>query len=230
MTKRKTWRRAAGFALSLALLCGALTGCAGIQSLWKNALSQNQTDESTEPVPEYEKGTRTDKTYTSAWMGLQYILPEDMIMLTDEQIQQAMQIGTESLTVDEKTGQKILDDSKLSVSYEMAAGSVNGESIVLITEKMVIALSEEQYLKAGKSQLQQSMSADIEFGDVTKRTVAGMEFTELTYKLQAGDEAGTSMQQTLLCRRMGERMINMTLSYSDEAGLDYLLAGFSPLS
>ena len=65
-------RKIIGGVLSCLMLCGLLVGCSG---------SNNSSSNSN-----YKKGTVTESKFTSEWMGIQYTLPNDMTMLSEETI------------------------------------------------------------------------------------------------------------------------------------------------
>ena len=65
-------RKIIGGVLGCLMLCGLLVGCSG---------SNNSSSNSN-----YKKGTVTESKFTSEWMGIQYTLPNDMTMLSEETI------------------------------------------------------------------------------------------------------------------------------------------------
>ena len=187
-------------ALCVLLLCSVLVGCSG-------------QSEGTQSYPEYTVGTRTSTTFTSEWMKLTYTLTDDMVMETDDQIAQLTQAGNEQVT------------------YEAVASNSNGSSIVIVAEKLSSSsMDENQYLSSAKKQLQNSKNYEITFEETGKQTVAGQEFVTLPYAVTVNNN-GTKMTitQTILCKKQGDRMICVTLTYPDKDNYEKMLAGFSAL-
>ncbi len=193
-----------GGALSLLMLCGVLAGCSG---------SGTQTEvSSSAAVAAYEKGTLTETEYTSQWIGMKYTLPEGMSMMDEEYLQSS---------------------SAGNVQMEMQAlkNDTSGDNIVLLTEDISASgdMSEADYIEVSKTQMS-ALGSDVTFGEVSTRTIAGQEFYELPYNLTM-EISGVSMNmdQSFLCRKQGDRMICITMTYGSEEGMNDLLSGFSQI-
>lgn len=216
--------------LGVMLVCGALMGCTDGDKKDTGNTAANNTEttqaQSTQAADTYQRGTRTDKEFTSEWLGLKYTLSEGMIMMTDEQMEQAMQIGSEHMYEDSKTGQKMIDYAKLNSVYEMAATKADsGESVIITVEKMNITLNEDQYVEALKAQLKKTTSTPI-YEDVKKREVAGIEFTDVTYSMTKN---GVKLKQTMLIKKKDNRIIGIAITYRSEEAFNSLIAGFAAL-
>lgn len=166
----------------------------------------------------YKEGTRTETGYVSEQMGLKFDLPDGMVMLNDEEMKQAV-------------------PSNAALTNEMmAVSTTNGDNVILLAEQVANNVTEEKYLEDSKQQLKMGSSSDIDFEDSSTVTLAGLEFTELSYTRAApvaaegSADPGEEQKQTQLFRKEGDRMIVMTLTYSDDAGLGAMLAGFSSLA
>ena len=66
-------RKIIGGLLGCLMLCGILVGCSG-------------NDSNSNPNSNYRKGTVTESKFTSESMEIQYTLPSDMTMLSEETI------------------------------------------------------------------------------------------------------------------------------------------------
>ena len=212
--------------LSMVFTCVILVGCGGTGNHSGDSASsdgQKQTEKK-----EYVPGERTETEYSSEWIGLRYTLNSDMVMATDEELNDMMELGAEALS--DKDGKNLLAEyAKLTTVYEMMAVNVADQSnIIICAEKLTLsATTEEQYLAAVKKQME-DVYADftVTYADVTSRELGGMTFSELGYVVDYG---GTPLYQTYLVKKMDNRMYGIVLSYSEESVLDTLLAGFSAM-
>lgn len=182
----------------------------------------------TEPTAEpaaagenYTAGTRTETSYESAWLGLRYTLPEGFVMATDEQINAAMQIGSEMLDVDGE----LLDAASVRVIYEMMALSADGRNVQIVAEIPALEdMSAELYVTTLQLQLP---SLGFETGERSTLELCGATYESLD---ASADVEGVSVCQRYLVRRVGDRMALITVSAQDQAQLDALLTGFAPLA
>ena len=179
-----------------------------------------------EPAEEYQPGERTDTDYTSTTLGLHFALPETMVMASDDEINQMMQVTTDMLYEDPDTGEMILDYSQLNTVYEMMAIDVtNGSNVIVMSEKLPLAaMTVDQYIAAMEQQLSRT-TMSIDFGDPEPYTLGSTEFTCLSYSVEAN---GTRMNQLMLLKKVDDRMYAITISYPDTVELAPLLACFSP--
>ena len=180
-----------------------------------------------EPAEEYTPGTRTDTDYTSETLGLRFTLTENMVMASDEEINALMGQAADLMYEDPETGEQVLDTTQLAMVYEMMAVDVTtGSNVIIAAEKLPLAsMTEEQYIAAMEQQMAQT-TMSIDFGDPSSVTLGSTEFLSLQYEADAGTGV---MQQNMLLKKIGERMMIITLSAPDQAGLDALLACFTPL-
>lgn len=192
-------RKIIGGVLGCLMLCGLLVGCSG--------------DNNSNSNSNYQKGTVTESGFTSEWMGIQYTLPDDMTMLSQE-------------TLD--------SGSKDNIQMEMQAYKKDDttENIGMLTEDISkdTSMDEEGYVAAAKTQMEKAIPG-ITFGEASHRTIAGQEFYELPYSYTKDvDGTQTTITQTFLCKKIEDRMVCITLTYPDQETIDHLLSGFSELN
>lgn len=201
------------FMVLAVLICSLLAGCASVNP-------NTKTDETG-----YLPGTRTTTEYTSEWIGLKYTLNNNMVMATDDETNNMMGLGLDMLYEDPETGQQLLDYSKIVIVFEMVANNIiDSSAINILAEKLMFAtITEEQYIMATKNQLEQ-MDATVTYNDVRKRIICGIEFSEFSYVIELD---GYRVNLMLLVKKIDDRMVVITLGYSDQTSLDTLLAGFS---
>ena len=167
---------------------------------------------STQTAP-YEKGTITETEFTSKWMGLKYTLPDDMVMMTEEYLESLAASGKVQMEM-----QALMEDN-------------SGDNIVVLTEDLssTASIDEKRYIELSKPQIE-TLADEVAFDEVGQRTIAGETFYELPYHLSMEiDGTNVTLDQTFLCKKLGDRMICMTLTHSGEESINYLLAGFSKI-
>ena len=147
-----------------------------------------------------------------------------MVMATDEEILQYMEAGNEMLY--DEAGE--VDYENLGVVYEMAAvDATTSENLSIVVEKLALSgMSEAQYMEAVKQTLAQMDNAEVTLGEESTCMVAGLEFRRIDYSM---DLDGQMLMQTMLFRKMDDRMVGMTFTYLEEASLEAMLSGFSAL-
>ena len=194
-------RKIIGGLLGCLMLCGILVGCSG-------------NDSNSNPNSNYRKGTVTESKFTSEWMGIQYTLPSDMTMLSEETIASG---SKDNIQVEM---QAYLTDASSTKNIGMLAEDVSKDT----------SIDENKYIELTKTQMEKAIPG-ITFGEQGKRTIAEQEFYELPYSYTRDvDGTQTTVTQTFLCKKKEDRMVCITLTYPDQETLDHLLSGFSPLN
>ena len=193
-------RKIIGGVLGCLMLCGLLVGCSG---------SNNSSSNSN-----YKKGTVTESKFTSEWMGIQYTLPNDMTMLSEETIASG---SKDNIQVEM---QAYLTDAPSTKNIGMLAEDISKDT----------SMDENKYIELTKTQMEKAIPG-ITFSEQGKRTIAGQEFYELLYSYTKDvDGTQTTITQTFLCKKIEDRMVCITLTYPDQETIDHLLSGFSELN
>ena len=193
-------RKIIGGVLSCLMLCGLLVGCSG---------SNNSSSNSN-----YKKGTVTESKFTSEWMGIQYTLPNDMTMLSEETIASG---SKDNIQVEM---QAYLTDAPSTKNIGMLAEDISKDT----------SMDENKYIELTKTQMEKAIPG-ITFSEQGKRTIAGQEFYELPYSYTKDvNGTQTTITQTFLCKKIEDRMVCITLTYPDQETIDHLLSGFSELN
>ena len=189
-----------GGVLGCLMLCGLLVGCSG---------SNNSSSNSN-----YKKGTVTESKFTSEWMGIQYTLPNDMTMLSEETIASG---SKDNIQVEM---QAYLTDAPSTKNIGMLAEDISKDT----------SMDENKYIELTKTQMEKAIPG-ITFSEQGKRTIAGQEFYELPYSYTKDvNGTQTTITQTFLCKKIEDRMVCITLTYPDQETIDHLLSGFSELN
>ncbi len=221
-------RRKLALLAAVLMVLALFAGCGKPQEQSSAPEESSTTEQSSSVVEpekkEYTAGVRTEKEYTSEWMGLKYTLSDSMVMATDEEILQYMEAGDEMLYTD--SGE--IDYENLGIVYEMAAvDATTSENLSIVVEKLALSgMSEAQYMEAVKQTLAQVDNAEVTLGEESTCMVAGLEFRRIDYSMDLG---GQTLMQTMLFRKMDDRMVGMTFTYLEEASLEAMLSGFSAL-
>ena len=193
-------RKIIGGVLGCLMLCGLLVGCSG---------SNNSSSNSN-----YKKGTVTESKFTSEWMGIQYTLPNDMTMLSEETSASG---SKDNIQVEM---QAYLTDAPSTKNIGMLAEDISKDT----------SMDENKYIELTKTQMEKAIPG-ITFSEQGKRTIAGQEFYELPYSYTKDvNGTQTTITQTFLCKKIEDRMVCITLTYPDQETIDHLLSGFSELN
>ena len=174
-------RRKLALLAAVLMVLALFAGCGKPQEQSSAPEESSTTEQSSSVVEpekkEYTAGVRTEKEYTSEWMGLKYTLSDSMVMATDEEILQYMEAGDEMLYTD--SGE--IDYENLGIVYEMAAvDATTAENLSIMVEKLALSgMSEAQYMEAVKQSLAQVDNAEVTLGEESTCMVAGLEFGEL---------------------------------------------------
>ena len=216
---------------ALIMVLALFAGCSGGGKVddGNNTDSPDQSPaaESSEPTNEYTLGNRTETEWQSDWIGLKYTLTDDMVMATDEEINQLMLSGTEMVYENPEDAQPIIDYAGLTVVYEMMATSVmDGSNLIVMVEKLPLSnMSESQYMNILKQQIN-GMDVEVSYNDDSARMVSGIEFTEFSYEMTT---SGMTISQNYLLHKIDDRMVVLTLSYSTPEQMDAILSGLSAI-
>lgn len=179
-------KKAISLVLVLAFVMVLCSGCV----IGKRPSGENEdTNEvDTESMARWE-----GDTFISSWAGFKVSLPEGWMKLTDEEIKQVIDMGSDAVAG--SSGEKVQEYIDANVIYPMYI-SENPEnmvevdfasSIIVVYEKMValnnvLVKDGETYLKSMKSQLEQT-DMGYEFGEIEKVQFAGSEYHKIVAEL-----------------------------------------------
>lgn len=189
------------------------------ENLEENEVEETAQESSEEDAKvEYIPGTKTDTEYVNESIGIKCTLSEDMVMATNEEINEAMENSLKELYGQEDTG---------TVFYEMMAVDVNtGGGVLIGYEKLPLSgISEKQYIKKAKKMLPETQQV-IEMHDTVETELAGLTFMSFSNTLVVNDSEVT---ETFYVKKVGNTMVLIVFSYFTQENYEQLLSCFSPL-
>ena len=159
-----------------------------------------------EEEKEYEKGTFTETTYTSDFIGIKFTAPDDWVLASESELSQ--------MPTDPKT------------TWEMQAISgIDGSNVIVAVEKLPTKnFSESMYISSLKNTLKNN--TQITVSDIQEngtKTIAGKEYQVLTYK---ASQSGVDYTQTFYLRKINAHIVALTVT-SLTTSEDEILSNFT---
>ncbi len=172
----------------------------------------------------FERGTSDENGWVSKWIGLKFTPTEEMVMATADEIESMMQIGADAYIKDE-FGEQLVDYAKVSCVYEMMASSIKGDNVMVMEEKLPLSnMDVNQYVTSFKSSFDMTIAEDMVFSELSKYTLAGVEFDklDLTYSM-----SGVQLSQSYLFKKQEDRMIGIIFTVINEGAFESMASMFS---
>lgn len=207
------------------LLVATLSACGsnpapatGSSSDESTSSSSSQSQALVAPAREYVKGTKTETGYTSEYWGIQYISPNDDIMIaSDEQIAEVMGLGAEVLGTDPNLTEQL---KSVIGQYElMAVDLKSGVTVMILSEELPLSfVTEAVYLSGMRDGVEQIKgTATIEYdndGEYTIETIGGKSFTAMGYTMTGGGAPTNYQKQHVHID--GKRALVVSVAYPPE--------------
>ncbi len=184
-----------------------------------------EVEETVEEALEYTKGTLIENGWESEWLGLRFTAPEGMVMSTEEELAATMGLGQEILAQDFTEQQ--LAYAELATVYEMMCTDAMGSNVILMAEKLPIALSAEQYIEVLSEQITSVTAVQYEVeSDDEVVTLGGIDFNKLAC---VADYEGVSLCQDYYVTVKDNRAVALAVTYTDATAdvSDTILNGFA---
>lgn len=162
---------------------------------------------------EYAKGLVTETGWESEWLGIRYTLPEGMTMSSDEELNEMMGLGQEVLSEDFSELQ--LKYAEMASVYEMMSKDELGvTNVIVLSEKLPMSLTAEEYVEVLTQQLAQVSTVQYEVtGDTETVTIGATDFVKLSTE---ADYDGVKMYQEYYVTVRDDRAATITLTYIDQ--------------
>lgn len=241
-------KQAVCFALAAAWLAALLAGCTKAPA--ESAVQAEPTPAATaaptptpEPSPtatpdptatpepaEYTPGVSTESGYTNTTLGFCFTPSENIVLATPEEIDAMIQRSADLLYGSQPNGQAQIDQIQQTSTYEMiAVDVVNGCSVTIANEVLPMAgITEEQYIQGMIQQMEgTALSLDITQDGSQTLALGDTEFTCLTYTASAN---GVEASQTMLLKKIADRMCLICLAYASPEEYAALLDCFTAIT
>ncbi len=210
-------KKAITLILAIVMVLGVMSGCSFSITKKPGGMSHGPaipSDAVTEtPVPEkeFELGTVSEAgTYTNAFAGITFTVPENWVFATEEEKEEIMGAGSEMLFGDDKKA--MLEYAKSATVYDMVCSSkVTGESVMVMFENTAryiggTMLTDDQYIDALVKNIESLETLDYAIGERSDVTVGAQEYRCLYATMN------DAVQQAYLVRREGKYMICISLT------------------
>ena len=213
--------------LLLGSIMFALTGCGDKEKTEKSdekeiVEQKQETNVEETAKPEFSMGEWNGNAYTNEFLGLKFNLPQGWTALSDEEIAEMMNIGTELLNDDQKA---LAQMAELTGVYYMVAKNPNtGNNVTIYSEKQLTEVSAESYIDALKTQLSAVQSINYEVTESSKEKVSGIECNTLTLNASM---SGVEMIQKYYIYKIDKYMIGIiATSTNGETGISEIVNCF----
>lgn len=217
--------------MALMMLCAVLAGCGPDADNKDNAENNtppvSDVQDNAEEKIEFVPGVRTERDYTNESIGLKFTLNDQMVMASDEEMSNMMELGVDIVFEDTDMGKKLKDISEISTVYDMMAVDIfTNSNVIIMAEKLQFSgITLSQYIDALKIQLD-STGLVSEYKDVYDTELCGITFSNLTYTMSFD---GAELIQTMLFEKLGDRIVAISFTYFDDESYNAMLECFSKL-
>lgn len=161
-----------------------------------------------------ERGTIEDGTYKNEAFGVSFPISEQMIVCTDEQIAQTLNLGQDLLEDGTKFTAENMEEAMEGAMYDtIILFSDNSSNMSVIYEDMEksqgITINEDQYAKAVANMLSSMTTMNYTVGEVEKQNIGGTEFTAMTVSTD-------QFTQKYFIHKVDNYMIEFIFTYTDD--------------
>lgn len=150
------------------------------------AVTDAPSEDATEPPAAFSRGSVSEdgNTYTSDYLGITFTLPEGWFFLTDEDIAQVMDIGSE-IAFEEGAAEANDIVSQTTIYDMMASNETGNTNVSLMFENLSLhiggtSITEKDYANTLNEQLSALESIGYEVAEPTEKQLAGDTYTVLS--------------------------------------------------
>lgn len=178
--------------------------------------TEKPAEKTEEPAVAYVKGTVTDNVYESSWLNMKITLPEDLLFLTEEEIQEVADTGEENMNEEGQAAVAEMEDTSV---YELIARNTTQDfTATLLTEDSPMAnITANQYLQAVKSELQSFTTDEMEYtfsDEIATVSIGGQDYQQMATSVTYMD---VNMHQDYCTRKQDNKLITWILVYTDDS-------------
>ena len=173
---------------------------------------KNDSNETDKKLTDVKRGTIADGVYKNETFGISFPITSNMIVCTDEQIVETLNLGTDFLKDQETYTAETMEDVMEGALYDaIILFSDNSSSVSVIYEDMDKSqsanITEEQYLKEVGNSLT-SLGMGYEVDEPATQNIGGTEFASMNSKT-------SQYKQTYCIHRVGNYMVEFIFTYTD---------------
>ena len=171
----------------------------------------------------YTPGVLSDTGFSSEWLGFDFTLAEGMEISDASELGQT--IPDDAKYTDEATGEELIDWSKVDITYEMMATvTETGGNAVVMTERVDEDVNINKYVELIKNGFSSDEEISATYSALTSANIAGEKYTRFDYVMSI---YGIEIEQTMFIRKMGDRMISICITATDDTEVDTFLSCFT---
>ncbi len=201
--------------------------CASLSEEQSSTESPEDTTDPLELIEQeiyYSQGNWNGLEFASEWFGFRYRPTQSMIITSEKSLSEIN--ATQSLYFDGPNAE-IDDYSKMQIVYEVIAKSGDGATSLEVLSEKIFAddLTVEQYIDILKQELTSTHGRDISINESSVRLIGSSYYLDLTATINI---EGSTVYQTILLSRKGNRIATVLLHYRNSEKLEELLTGFLP--
>ncbi len=172
----------------------------------------------------YSQGRWAGSEFASEWYGFRYRPTKGLIVTSEKNLKEINAI--QSMNFDGPNAE-LEDYTKMQIAYEVMTKTGDGlTSLEILSEKIFADnLTVEQYVEILHMELTTTHGRDVVFNEYTTRLLGNSYYLDLTATINI---EGTTVYQTILLSRKGDRVATVLLHYRSPEKYEELLSGFSP--
>ena len=163
---------------------------------------------------EATRGTIEDGTYINNTFKISFPVTEDMTVFTDEQIAQAVGMGTDMIKDNSTLTPQQMEEAMAGCVYDTMIVFSDGSSNVSVSYQNMditakgVYLTADQFIQAMKTQIPTLTGTDYEFSDVTTVELGGQTYSKLVAKT-------SGLTQTYVARQVDNYMVNIVVTCAE---------------
>ena len=181
--------------------------------------NNNISSEKEEDIIEFSMGEWKENVYTNEFLDIKYKLPEDWNYSSDEEIASIMNLEADVTFKDKELLKEISERS--SVYYVISSDKNGGSNLSILSEKPIVNITEEEYLKQLETQLEGLDSIKYEIGEKSSQTVG-----ENSYETMEVNVPDYNMHQKYYIRKKDNYFIGIIITSLSTENIDEIIKNF----
>ena len=182
---------------------------------------------------EFSRGVVKGSSYISEFAGFSAELPEEYEFYTDEQIAEVNGVTADALDGQNSDVFKNALESGQSLTDMFAAGADGLSTVNVTIENLEVSgnkdMTESEYAALGSEQLKKALeNIGYSVSDIksAEKEFAGAKHPAITVEWQYSGRKG---YETVICKKVGKYMVNVTACTWEENTTDFLISCFKSI-